>query len=739
MDDSEYSDEEILRIVRDERQRSLGFDDNLPSGELQAERLKALRYYKRDMRDIPVLENRSAATSSDLADAVKQILPQVVEIFLDEDVAAFRPMNAQDIDAAQQITDYINHVIFKDNNGFLLLYLTFWNALMLKVGYWTWKWEEPKEPESQDFEGMSQEDFINAFIAAQTNQATIANLEAQPDGTFNYTLVDPQRDGRCVIEAWPPEDVAHSEDTSEIGEGSYCAFRSRQRRDQLIVDGYDPDVVAELPIYGDVPTETLMERGQAGEYEAGFGGSTTPGMDTVQVVYHYVRVRDGDRMRIMRVTTGGDSEAILLRREWVRSVPAAGVTPSPIPGVHLGESLADMLVEVQAIRTSILRMGLDSGYFALNGRAEISEDGSSKHTLTDFYDNIPGTAIRSKTGDAVRPIQTGSLWDWGSALETMSTIGQERSGVLRSTMGVDATSLHETKGGMLSMMNMGQTRVRFMARIFADTGFKKLVLGVYDCIRSNASMQAEVNVAGKFVPIDPTSWGAREHIDVDICNGGGRDYDLNGLQQLIGVFKDTIQIQGGVNGPIVTAPATTYLLRAFAKRLGRRDSDMLFPDPSEVQQMMQAQQPKPDPDTMKAQAQAQAQQAQLQLQSQKQQAENQLAQNQQQFDQAHAAAKMQADQARSEAEIRLKQWQAQQDVALQQRKIDQEAETKRQQIQQELALKAGEISTQAQLDAAAIHTDAALGAHKAALHHDIEQQKVDAVPLAEVEPGGEGG
>ena len=735
-------DDELLKIVRDERVRSLGFDGDTDSSELQGERLIALNYYKRDMSDIPVLENRSSATSSDIADAIHQTLPQLVEIFLEEDVAAFRPTNAQDIDAAQQATDYINHVIFKQNNGFQLLTTAFHDALLLKTGYWTWHWEEPAEPETQDFTGMSELDLLNAAIAQQKGEAKIVASEPQPDGTFNYTLAQPAKEGRVIIKAWPPEDVAVSVDTVQIGDGTYCAFRTRMRRDQLIADGYDADIVAELPIYGAVPSEVAIARDQAGEYEDSYLQSSIDGMDFVEITYHYVKVLDGTKMRTVRVTTGGDEEATLLRKEYVDRVPAASITPVPIPHRHYGQSFADLLTEIQRIRTSLLRLGLDSGYFALNQRYEVSEEASSKHTLTDMLDNIPGGMVRSKSGEAVRPLQAGALnWDVWSAYEAVATAGEQRSGVLRSTMGVNADSLHETKGGMLSMMNSGQLRVRFIARNFAETGFKSLVLGVYDCIRSNATMKQEVRINGNFTAIDPTSWDARDDLDVEICNAGGRDYDIAALQQLVGVAKDIVTQQQGLNGPVMNAANVTYLLRALAKRLGRRDTDNLFADPQQAQQQVQqaAQQPKPDPEAAKAQAAAQAQQAQLQLQAQKQQSDSAMAQQQQQFDQAHAAAKLQADQDRAAKEMQLKQWQVQTDAALQQHKIEQEQATKRWQIQQELSLKAGEISTQAQLDTQAMHTNTSLDAHKTMLNHNIQQQKVDATPLPEVQPGGEGG
>src|SRR6185312_563139 len=105
-DRAPYDQETMLCLVRSEMQRSVGFEND---DRLRADRLRALDYYKGDMRaDIPALPNRSKAVSNDVADAVETILPDLMEIFTASgDVAAFVPMKPGDEDAARQETDYL--------------------------------------------------------------------------------------------------------------------------------------------------------------------------------------------------------------------------------------------------------------------------------------------------------------------------------------------------------------------------------------------------------------------------------------------------------------------------------------------------------------------------------------------------------------------------------------------------------------------------------------------------------
>jgi hypothetical protein len=84
---------------------------------------------------------------------------------------------------------------------------------------------------------------------------------------------------------------------------------------------------------------------------------------------------------------------------------------------------------------------------------------------------VPGAPIRSATGDAVRPISAGQLgFDVFGAMEYVSVMGEQRSGVVRNAQGLNPDTLHETAKGALAMISQAQKRVRMIARVFAETG-----------------------------------------------------------------------------------------------------------------------------------------------------------------------------------------------------------------------------------------------------------------------------
>src|SRR5262249_16287113 len=152
-------------------------------------------------------------------------------------------------------------------------------------------------------------------------------------------------------------------------------------------------------------------------------------LQTVEVVTHFLRLlgEDGE-IETWRVVTGG-GESILLEAERVNRAAFAAITPYPVAHRFYARSLAHLLVHVQRIKTVLTRIVLDSGYFALNQRVEVSEAAMGNWTISDLLRNEPGVPIRSKNGEAVRPIASGPLsFDVFGALEYFSTVAEQRTG-----------------------------------------------------------------------------------------------------------------------------------------------------------------------------------------------------------------------------------------------------------------------------------------------------------------------
>jgi hypothetical protein len=89
----------------------------ISAARLMEERADAMDYYLGDMRkDMPAQDGRSRAVSTDVADTIEGLMPSLMDIFAGSDeVVRFEPVGPEDEAAAQQETDYVNHVFMQQN------------------------------------------------------------------------------------------------------------------------------------------------------------------------------------------------------------------------------------------------------------------------------------------------------------------------------------------------------------------------------------------------------------------------------------------------------------------------------------------------------------------------------------------------------------------------------------------------------------------------------------------------
>jgi hypothetical protein len=133
----------------------------MAASKLSSERADALDYYLGHMaRDMPVADGRSRAVSTDVADTIEGLMPQLMDVFCgDEEVVRFNPIGPEDAGAAEQETDYLNHVFMQKNPGFLILYSFIKDALLSKVGVVKTWWEETESEDRETYLDLTDEQF----------------------------------------------------------------------------------------------------------------------------------------------------------------------------------------------------------------------------------------------------------------------------------------------------------------------------------------------------------------------------------------------------------------------------------------------------------------------------------------------------------------------------------------------------------------------------------------------------
>lgn len=623
-------DDELIAILRREEQASANYWDSA-LGERYDE---ALNYYDRapygDEQD-----GNSSVVTSEFADVIESLMPGLMRVFTASDnLATFVPTAPGQERWAREASEYVPHVLMRENDGFRIVHTLIKDALMYRLGGATVDLEEVDERRTVTVQGLTP-DAIDVMTAEAAEQG--ADLAAGPDGTLTLTM----RRQRVVVETIAPEDIRFTPSARSEDKASFLGFLKRVTASDLRRQGLAQDEIDALQSDRSWSTE---EQERAADAILGEEGRDSEG-DSERpfwLVVAYVRADvDGDgiseMLRVVYAHAGGTAGRIIERTAW--EGPASIALASPILMSHqiVGRSLFDQTQDLQQIGSVLTRGLLDNLYLVNRPRPVVSD----QVNLDSLLDWLPGSPIRLKAG--ARPDASHVAWlqvpnvtgPALQALEHLATVRENRTGVSRYNQGLDADSLNKTLGGLDRIMSASQQRQDLIARVFAETAMRRLYRLIYRAIRRAATGPAEYWNGKAFAHCDPTQWPDEMEVSVDVVGIGNREQSLQHLM-LVGTAQEKlIALQGGrADGPFVTAENVATLAQRLTETLGYKTPGLFFQPPERVamavamaaqQQQQQPPQATLPPDLLAAQAQIeimrQAAAADMQIKREKAQAD----------------------------------------------------------------------------------------------------------------------
>jgi len=608
----------------------------MSASKLSEERAAALDYYLGDMsRDMPASDGRSKAVSTDVSDTVEGLMPSLMEIFTaGDEVVRFEPVGPEDVQGAEQETDYINHVFMQQNPGFLVLYSFIKDALLSKVGVVKVWWEAREEHERETYLDQP----ADAFALIVANPAVEVIAHSEHDGLHDVT-VQTRRSYQCArVEGVPPEEFGISRNARCIRDADYCFHDVLKSEAKLIEQGYDRKQVKRLPScsVGDTIEAQARDTVDEGAFRQGDEGLNSASR-LIRVTEHYVRMdyEGNDKPALYRVTTAGE-EAEVLERDGEPDViqedaiPFAAMTPVIVTHRFFGRSIADLVMDIQRIKTALLRALLDNAYLANNPRTEVAESHATETTLDDLLVSRPGGIVRTKMPGGLAVIQHPDIGGHVFPLLQYQDATREwRTGVSRQGQGVDPNALQNQVATIANQMfNAAQAKVKLIARIFAETGVRDLFSLLHAVVRKHGSQAQTVRLRNQWVTIDPRDWKARNDMSINVGLGtGGKTEQLGHLTSLIGLQKEALAA-GKTN--LVSDDNLYNSAKEFTKLVGLKNVDRYFTDPK----TQPAPQPAPDLKLMELQAKAEIErtQAQADIATQSKKIESEMALARQRFE-----------------------------------------------------------------------------------------------------------
>ena len=606
----ELDDAEIISLVEGEINGSSDYLDS----EISIQQAKAQEYFYGEPFGNEE-DGRSQVVITDVQDTLMWMMPSLMRIFTSGDgVVRFVPEGPEDEEVAEQATKYVNHVFYKQNNGFMVLYNMFLDALMQKVGIVKHYWEEIEKTSSESYENLIDEEFQalkeqedldlvthKKYSATETviNPETGEPVEVEVI-THNATFTRTDISGKVTLENVPPEEFLINRGAKTIEDARFICHRSHKSKSDLIKMGYDPDIIDELPGYssGADSITTSVEYISRHSYDASGaypGDSNTESEVLVIINESYIKLdMDGSGISVLhKVCHAGDE---ILDIEPIDYIPFSSVCPIPIPHKFYGLSVAETVEDIQLVRSTLTRNLLDNMYLANNGRFQVVE---GQVNIDDLLTSRPGGIVRTRSPSALTPIQTPALQPAAfQMLQYWEDIKTGRTGVNPNTQGLSADVLksHVTQGAATAALTNSQGRVELIARVFADTGVRNMFKSIYNLIQRFEDRKKLVRVNNAYYPIDPSSW--RENLDVDIEVGiGYGDQDIR-LQNL-STFATLMEKVGQQTEGIIQPDNVFNLMREVAGEMGIKNVDKFVsapvvkppagPTPQEQLAQMQAQ------------------------------------------------------------------------------------------------------------------------------------------------------
>jgi hypothetical protein len=630
----------LKAILKAEKAAALTGGIGNEGSTLTEQRSSAMDYYLGDIsKDMPSIEGRSSAVSTDVADTVDGIMPSLMDIFTSSDeVAKFSAVGEEDEEAAQQETDYVNHVFWNDNPGFVVLHSMVKDALIQKNGVVKFWWEEGEEEKRETYESLTKDAYAmlvadktveiiehtehpdpagmyapNAGDVRQDMQAGGSAQTSAPGALHDVTVICRKPYGRVKVMAVPPDEFGIAKGARSIAESRYCNHTVLRTRSELISEGYSREIIDNLPAGTDVTNQEQQSRATVDD-TGGATADVNKQMQEIEVTEHYIRLDyDDDGVAELRKVKTAGSGMEILDNEPFDGMPFAAITPILMSHQFFGRSLADVVNDIQKIKTALLRSMLDSAYFASNQRVEVSEQHATENTLDDLLTNRPGSVVRTKMPGGILPIPTQSVaGEMFPALEYMDQVRETRTGVTRNAVGPDADTLNKFAGtatGQNILATAAQQRIRMIARTFAETGIKDLFLGIHALILKHGEDARKVKLRDQWVEVNPRNWKTRKDMTVMVGLGTGTRDQVNAyLMNILGMQTQALTLQGSAGGPVVTLTNVYNTLRKLTENAGFRSADPFFTKPTPQDEEKAKQPPPPDPKLQALQMKAQTDQ-----------------------------------------------------------------------------------------------------------------------------------
>lgn len=586
----------IRALIRD----SVDFEEST----LQPKRDELLRYFYGELPAVEAVDDEgnpttSTVVSTDVRDTIMAIIPSLIRIFCGPEHVVFcQPNHSGQEEMAKQATDYIEYIFWEDNPGFMILHDACKDALSTKTCVVHWWTDTTTEVQTQEFENITMEQL--QYVVSENDTVEVLDMQQDPaTGLLSVTLRWETSKPEVKIMGIPLDEFRVNRHAKNVESATLIGFDCIKRKGELIAAGYSPE---ELEDYGHATQPYSVDRIFRNE-----GIDEASPLNPLEIRYgeYYIRIdQDGDGIEELRkICTIGDNFTIISDSPVQHANFAVGC-PDPKPHALIGDCPADLVTDIQRIKTNMLRGSLDSLAQSIWPRTVFNE---LMANADDILNEEIGAAIRTKgvPQETVMALQHQFVGQpVFTMFETMERLRQQRTGISDASKGLDPKALQSTAlTGVEAIISGAQERIELIARLLAETLLKPIFKGILREITARPNPQRVVQLRGKWATVNPSTYDPTMRISCNPTLGRGSDIArLMALQEV--KATQTIVIEKfGVGNPLCGPQEFVNTVTDMMAIANVKNTERYFKeiDPGTMQQIMSA--PKePDPALVLAQA-----------------------------------------------------------------------------------------------------------------------------------------
>jgi len=554
---AKMTDDQLISLVNAAESDAVQF-----SGEFNRESEKALEYYL----GLPFgdeEEGRSSLISTDVQDVVEADMPSLVRTFLgSSNVMKFEPHtdNPEDRKEAEQKTKYVNWLIRHQAESFATLHGWMKNAEIQKISVVKYFIEDTLTTTERNFENISEFELVALEESLEGEDVkkidVVESTEPEDEGgEFDVTFKVTKGEQKLQIIGIAPESFRVSRLATSLDDAELVGDDEIVTRGELLSQGFTRKKINELLRVGSrTSTSTTSSNAESnlkdirfhdedGDKDSSGGNEITDwASEEVRVENRYVKIdRDDDGVAERRFIR--KSGSVLLSDEPFNHVPYAALSAILMPNKLIGRSRAELVLETQRAKSVMLRGAADNTYAVNNPRIGANENVNIDDLLTVELNGIVRTKGDSNPGESMFPVEIPFIAD--KALLMLNYLDQQRTnrtGALATSQGLNADDLNqETATRFNGIESAGKEKVELVARVFAETGWRKLFEGVAWTVSRFQNTEIETMILGESLTVNPSDWKFEHSVISEV--GLAISDNEESISSLTSILTDQLQLQ----------------------------------------------------------------------------------------------------------------------------------------------------------------------------------------------------